>query len=330
MSVSGGPVRNSGVAFHYDGGIRLTRAGVAIDFRRRQPCGFISHAHADHLASHAYALCTPETAALYRLRRGNHPVREMEYGRPIEWNGTRLTVFPAGHCLGSAMLLAEENGSRLLYTGDFKLRPSLTVRQAEPPQADILITECTYGAPEYRFPPREKAAAMLLEQVETARTRGKIPVVVAYSLGKAQEATRILTDAGQPVVQHPAVYEISAIYGRFGVALGEYRRLEGTAVAPEEVVVLPPQAKMPNFGYPAFRILLTGWAVHPGAAYRLPADAAVPLSDHADYDELFALIDRVRPEIVYCTHGPRSFVDRLLDAGIQAKHIDGPTQGRLF
>ncbi|RMG04388.1 MAG: hypothetical protein D6741_01130 [Planctomycetota bacterium] len=275
-------------------------------------------------------MCTPETAALYRLRRGNHPVREMEYERPIEWNGTRLTVFPAGHCLGSAMLLAEENGSRLLYTGDFKLRPSLTVPPAAPPRADVLITECTYGSPEYRFPPREEAAAMLLEQVATARAEGKIPVVVAYSLGKAQEATRILTDAEQAVVQHPAVYEISAIYERFGVALGRYRRLEGTAVAEDEVVVLPPQAKVPAFERPVFRILLTGWAVHPAAPYRLQADAAVPLSDHADYDELFALIEHVRPEIVYCTHGPRAFVDRLLDAGIPAKHIDGPTQGRLF
>ena len=54
--------------FHWDNGLKLTRPDLAIDFRRRQPRGFLSHAHADHMARHQYALCTPATAALYHLR----------------------------------------------------------------------------------------------------------------------------------------------------------------------------------------------------------------------------------------------------------------------
>lgn len=114
----------------------LTRAQLAVDVRRRQPRGFISHARSDNIARHEYTLCTPETAALVAHRLGERHFLEMPYRQPMEWGGLRLTTFPAGHCLGSAMLLAEDDEhGRLLYTGDFKLGPSVTAEQAElPPQ----------------------------------------------------------------------------------------------------------------------------------------------------------------------------------------------------
>src|SRR5580658_1437004 len=116
--------------FHWENGLKLTGIDLAIDFRRRQPRAFVSHAHSDHMARHELALCTPETAALYQLRMGARPTHAMPYRQPIDWAGVRLTTFPAGHCLGSAMLLAEDGERSLLYTGDFKLRPSLTAAAA--------------------------------------------------------------------------------------------------------------------------------------------------------------------------------------------------------
>ena len=78
------------------------------------------------------------------------------------------------------------------------------------------------------------------------------------------------------------------------------------------------------------RIAVTGWAVDPRTKYRLGVDHAVPLSDHADYDELFEAVARVEPRVVYCTHGPESFVDRLRDAGYDARPLGRPSQKRLF
>ncbi len=52
-----------GTMFHFDRGLKLTKADLSIDFRRRQPRGFISHAHLDHMARHELALCTPQTLA---------------------------------------------------------------------------------------------------------------------------------------------------------------------------------------------------------------------------------------------------------------------------
>ena len=70
--------------FHFDRGLKLTTADLAIDFRRRQPRGFISHAHTDHMARHELALCTPETSALYQFRFGPRPTRDLPYRRSEE------------------------------------------------------------------------------------------------------------------------------------------------------------------------------------------------------------------------------------------------------
>src|SRR4051812_33160755 len=119
--------------FHFDRGLMLTAAGLAVDVRRRQPRGFVSHAHADHMARHELALCTAPTARLYQHKFGARPVREINYREPLEFGPLRLTTYPAGHCLGSAMLLADNGVTKLLYTGDFKLGSSATAEKAELP-----------------------------------------------------------------------------------------------------------------------------------------------------------------------------------------------------
>jgi Cft2 family RNA processing exonuclease len=314
--------------FHWEGGLKLTRPGLAIDFRRRQPRAFISHAHADHIAPHAYALCTPQTAALYHARLGPRPVRTMPYRRPIEWGGVRLTTYPAGHCLGSAMLLAEDGGRSLLYTGDFKLGESVTAERAELPPADLLVIESTYGSPSYRLPPRAEVVGQLLECVREALRQDRVPTIVAYALGKAQEVTRLLTAAGIPVLQHREAWRISQVYKACGVELGDCRLLEGKP-EPGCAVVVPPRVPRQEDARET-RLAVTGWAIDPKARYRLGVDHALPLSDHADYDELLEAVARVGPRKVYCTHGPDSFVDRLCEEGFDAEPLGRPSQRRLF
>jgi len=319
--------------FHWENGLKLTTADLAIDFRRRQPRAFISHAHSDHMARHEFALCTPETAALYQLRLGPRRTLAMPYRQPLDWAGLRLTTYPAGHCLGSAMLLAEDGGRALLYTGDFKLRPGLTAAAAELPHAEILVIESTYGHPDYRLPPREETIAEFLALVRRALAEEKTPVIQGYVLGKSQEVTRVLTDAGIPVLQHGEIYQVSRKYEELGCPLGHYELFRGRA-EPGWAVIVPP-GRVSARGWPGeiarpVRFALTGWAKDRDAKYRLGVDHALPLSDHADYDELLEAIQRVAPQTIYCTHGPESFVDRLLDLGYDAHVLGKPSQGRLF
>jgi putative mRNA 3-end processing factor len=310
--------------FHYDRGLKLTKADLAIDFRRRQPRAFVSHAHADHMARHEYALCTPATAALYRFRYGPRPTHDMPYGEALDWGGIRLTTYPAGHCLGSAMLLADDGERSLLYTGDFKLGESATAVRAELPHADVLVIESTYGNPLYRHPPRAQVLEQLFTLVRRAIDGGFTPVVEAYVLGKGQEVTRLLTAAGFPVLQHPKMYEVSQVYRACGVDLGDCH-LYVDKPLPGHVVVVPPRmhraGRLPGLKK-TVTFAVTGWAMHERTRGRLGVDHAVPLSDHADYDELFEAVERVAPKVIYCTHGPASFVECLRAAGHNAHPLD--------
>ncbi len=325
--------------FHFDRGLKLTKADLAVDVRRRQPRGFISHAHSDHMARHEYALCTPATAALYRHRFGPRPTHEMPYDVPLEWGGLRLTTYPAGHCLGSAMLLAEDGEQSLLYTGDFKLGESATAERARLPRADVLVIESTYGQPLYRHPPRDAVIEQLVTLVRAAIDEGATPIIEAYVLGKGQEVTRIMTDAGFPVLQHPKIYEISQVYRACGVELGDCHKYTGSPAA-GHVVVVPPRmhraGRLPGLKK-TVTFAVTGWATHERTRGRLGVDHAIPLSDHADYDELFEAVERVAPRVIYCTHGPASFVDCLRAAGHNAFPLEpaegepaGSMQRRLF
>lgn len=292
------------------------------------------------MARHEYALCTPATAALYRFRYGPRPTRELPYGEPLDWGGLRLTTYPAGHCLGSAMLLAEDGQQSLLYTGDFKLGESATAARAELPRADMLVIESTYGNPLYRHPPRETVLDQLFTLVRETIATGATPVVEAYTLGKSQEVTRLLTAAGFPVLQHPKIFETSQVYRACGVDLGDCHRYAGQPL-PGHVVIVPPSmhraGRLPGLKK-TVTFAVTGWATHERTRDRLRVDHAIPLSDHADYDELFEAVERVAPKVIYCTHGPLSFVDCLRAAGHNAHPLEPqpaaaaaqPEQRRLF
>ena len=310
--------------FHYDRGLKLTKADLAVDFRRRQPRAFVSHAHSDHMARHEYALCTPATGALYRFRFGARPTRDMPYYEPLEWGGLRLTTYPAGHCLGSAMLLADDGEQTLLYTGDFKLGESATAVRADLPHADVLVIESTFGNPLYRHPARSSVVDQLVTLVRQTLADGATPVIEAYVLGKGQEVTRLLTDAGIPVLQHPRIYEISQVYRACGVELGDCQRYADRPL-PGHAVIVPPRmhraGRLPGLKK-TVTFAVTGWATHERTRGRLGVDHAIPLSDHADYDELFEAVERVAPKVIYCTHGPASFVDCLRAEGHNAHPLE--------
>ena len=261
-----------------------------------------------------------------------HRVLEMAYHQPLEFGGLRLTAYPAGHCLGSAMLLAECDGRTLLYTGDFKLDEPLTAEPAELPNAEILIMESTFGRPHYRLPPRREVIDRLLELVDSALAAGKTPVIHAYPLGKSQEVTKILTLHGVPVLQHPDVYAISCIYQKCGVDLGDFSLFDGKPLIGHAIVTLPRSARefrLPGLGK-TVSIAVTGWAADTSTRYRLGVDHALPLSDHADYDQLIEAVRRVAPREIYCTHGPPEFVEHLCDLGFNAYPLQPPRQRRLF
>ncbi|HVA38649.1 MAG TPA: MBL fold metallo-hydrolase [Candidatus Dormibacteraeota bacterium] len=298
----------------------------------RKRC-YVSHGHSDHARRHDQILATPESAAICRSRLGEDLVIETHaYGEPFSIGEARLTLFSAGHVLGSSQLLIESERGRFVYTGDFKLGPSLTCAPAEVERCDVVLMECTFGKPKYVFPPREDVCDALVTWARTALEQGATPVVLAYSLGKAQEAMAILGSAGLPLMVHAAIDKIARIYGEHGVDLPPYVPYAADETA-GRVVILPPGSANERTLAPMTAprtAMLSGWAVDASARYRYGVDAAFALSDHADFPALLRYVELAQPSKVLLNHGFRSFLHDLRRRGVNAEFLEEHAQLSLF
>src|SRR5688572_27309465 len=109
--------------FEWDDDLKLAGSGLYLDSRQGRAQCVVTHAHTDHLGPHAHAICTPATAVLAERRQEMQRVTRLPYCQPFRLDAdNELTLLPAGHILGSAMLHARRGDQTLLYTGDFKLR----------------------------------------------------------------------------------------------------------------------------------------------------------------------------------------------------------------
>lgn len=324
--------------FQSDPDIRITGTEIYLDPAESRKIGIISHGHSDHIGRHEHFIATAPTAAFLRARSGDDlKGTELAYGAKHTVDGWTVELFPAGHVLGSAMVRVSNATHALAYTGDFRLKPSYTAEPAEVPEADAVIMESTYGGkPDWVFPSREELRDRLTALVRQIVGRDRTPVLLGYSLGKAQETAAMLRDSGVPLVMHPVVARISAIYERNGIDLGAYEvwgrqsSLFGhrhTTDLRGKAILIPPHMIRDIRRVPRGEtIALTGWALH-GTR---DADHGLPLSDHADFNELVAFAEQCRASTIYVTHGSRRFAGELRRRGIRAEFLSAKPQMRLF
>lgn len=322
----------------YRKGIYLPEADLWLDPHFGVERAFISHAHSDHVAQHKLTLCSELTRDLMRERFGTKadavfqtlPLREN-----VEWEGWTLRLLPAGHILGSAMLhlTRKRDGRTMLYTGDYKLRQGLSSERCELLHADTLIMECTFGLPQFVFPPTEQTVAQMLKFVQETLDDGGIPVLLGYSLGKAQEILCALSQSNHPVMLHRSVFDMTEAVAPLLGRLPTYR-LFNAAEAKGHVLVFPPS----NSRSLAIKKLkhcrtamLTGWALVTGARFRYQVDEVFPLSDHADYNELLETVAIVQPSNVHLVHGyTQEFAADLRARGYQAWTLEKADQMEFF
>ena len=239
-------------------------------------------------------------------------------------DGVRL--HRAGHMLGSAQLeAASEAEGNVVYTGDFKLRDGLSVKGAPVVPCDTLIIECTYGDPRVSFPdPKEVLSDM---ERWSRQHRDSIQIWGGYSTGKAQEVVKFLNDyvGAVPVVSR-RIAQVCAAYGKHGVKL---EWMEPSSPEAQEAMrdpfyaVLPPHLIRHNLagklsrvhGRKALTAFPTGWAL----LRDVGADAAFPLSDHADYGEILRYAQESGAKRIYTAHGDNeNTAQALREAGLDA------------
>jgi DNA ligase-1 len=262
-------------------------------------------------------------------KRNEHVV---PFGERTTVRGLDLMLLPAGHIFGSAQFVLETKNGSLLYTGDFKLRPGRSAEPTEWRQAETLIMETTYGLPRYRLPPTEEVIGQIVAFCREALEAGAVPVLLGYSLGKAQEILCSLEGAGLKPMLHGSVYQMTRIYEQCGQSFCEYERYKADEVA-GKVLICPPSANRSRM-LEKIRdkrvAMISGWAVDPNAVYRYQVDAAFPLSDHADYTDLLRYVELVQPQRVLTLHGfAAEFARDLRERGVDAWALSEQNQLEL-
>lgn len=290
-------------------GIYVRPADSWIDPTVPKSRAMITHGHSDHaLGGHGAVLATAETLAIMQCRYGPQPGQPVTFGESLRVGDVEVSFVPAGHVLGSAQIVLEHRGEKVVVSGDYKRREDPTCPPFVPVPCDVFITEATFGLPVFRHPDTGSEIDRLLHRLNVDPSR--CVLVGAYALGKAQRIVSELRRRGhqQPIYFHGAIERLNQLYESFGIELGELRH---TAIASKQemaghIVICPPGAlndrwsrRLPD----PVTAMASGWMRIRQRARQRNVELPLVISDHADWDELTMTIRQIEPREVWITHG---------------------------
>ena len=322
-------------------GLRLRGTQLHLDPRGRSELGFVAHARGARATLPARIVATAATVELLKAAQPRALLRSSPlpaaFGKPFALGALKLTLFAAGHLRGSAQVRCETDaGASVLYSGDLGGAGAQACATAEPREqtrCGTLLLRAPLGHPRFVLPPRAEVLASLSQFVRRSLAAKRVPVVLAAPLGCAQEAARHLGEEGHALRLHPAVLRYAGVYQELGVALPGLSALAG-APALGEVVLLPydDRGRRARAGLPPHRTcLLTSRAVAADLPARTGADEALPLSDHAGFDQLVDFAERSGATRVLTLQGHgEDLAQALRKRGIDARALDHEKQLELF
>ena len=290
-------------------GIYVRPADAWIDPSRPEARALVTHGHADHArGGHEAVWATPETLAIMAARYGPQAERPVAYGETIRLGEVEVGFVPAGHVLGSAQIVLDWRGERVVVSGDYKRRADPTCAPFQAVGCDVFVTEATFALPVFRHPDTGDEIDKLLSRLRANPDR--CVLVGAYALGKAQRVIAELRARGHeaPIYLHGALQRLCDLYAELGVELGEL--LPATGAAKQDVaghvVMCPPGAlndrwsrRLPD----PISAMASGWMRVRQRARQKNVELPLILSDHADWDELTRTLTEIAPREVWVTHG---------------------------
>ncbi|HDJ25884.1 MAG TPA: MBL fold metallo-hydrolase [Candidatus Bathyarchaeota archaeon] len=122
----------------------------------------------------------------------------LSYGKALRVKGMTIKLLRAGHIPGSAQVIVEADGKRLLYTGDINPVDTRLLKGADLDygELDAIIIESTYADQDH--PRRIEVERAFVSRVEEVIEAGGTVLVPAFAVARAQEVACILTAHGFP------------------------------------------------------------------------------------------------------------------------------------
>jgi putative mRNA 3-end processing factor len=288
-----------------------------------------THGHADHVkwGNKAY-LCHDLTKPILNQRLGlDLKIETLPYNKQIDINGVKLSLFPAGHVIGSSQIRLEYKGEICVVSGDYKVEYDGISTAFEPVRCHTFVSESTFGLPIYKWQPQDIIFSQIKDWVSNNHDSNKTSVLVAYSLGKAQRLIKGL-DGYSKIYVHNSIANLNEGFIKAGVDLPETIRI--TADTKKEhlqrgIVIVPPALAegrwIKNLTNGATGVC-SGWMQVRASRRWRSADAGFALSDHADWPGLLSAIEATQAEMVYVTHGfTATFSKYLNEIGIESEEV---------
>lgn len=313
-----------------DKGLYCPAGGFYIDPWRPVDKAVITHAHSDHARwGSKHYLCHHHTKPILEVRLGrDNQYQSIEWNEPIDINGVKVSLHPAGHIIGSSQIRVEHKGEVWVVSGDYKVENDGMSGEFEPVKCHTFITESTFGLPIYYWKPQTEIFSNIQSWVRQNKEAGKSSILIAYSLGKAQRLLPCLAEVTDTILVHGAVYNVHKALEEAGWKLPQVQRV--TPDTPKEllksaVVIAPGSAEgtpwIKKFAPYAVGIC-SGWMQVRGNVRRKNADAGFALSDHADWPGLLQAIKATEAQKVFVTHGFQHAFSRYLnEQGIPAAEV---------
>lgn len=145
-----------------------------------------------NIAEHDKKMALYDKALVYKTI---NRFQKAEYHQPFRVGNFKVTMFDAGHIIGSASLLIEDlqpdsEIQSIVFSGDLGNTPEELVKPTESiAQADCVVMESTYGD---RLHSNEDPATMLQQEINTIEKLGSTLLIPAFALERTQEILHIL------------------------------------------------------------------------------------------------------------------------------------------